>query len=368
MSSTTTTYTLDITLENSLDYLIDQSWNKCVGSKDEISLAQITILIKEIETLLKIDSLFTTTEQKIISQFLDENSSLKASKSYVKQFILTLISPESFASLLRNRFGLSNEVIKARINGSRYSSNNTFHIWRKYQSTAESKAKSIKDEEIEKLKKEIANLKQTNNEKEIKLRISEREINRLKTRIEDLTTFYKSKGDGERTLAAQLADKNASLVELTQLCKKYKDACIEYKQREKETALAFKTLEREIMRQNETIQSLQSQLPIEDNSNLIKDFFRNLPIFKQSYLLLKYKHDLKDKRVLVMSITSIICLFLLMVNLVQVVYILLSIMLASIGKDSGIVYDDNMIRSPGLIELLSTIPSIEKFVYDYIDW
>ncbi|KAI5969132.1 hypothetical protein CANMA_001799 [Candida margitis] len=369
MSSVTTTSALVITLENSLDYLIDQCWSKCIGNKEKIILGQIPVLINEIQTILKIDSLFTSTEVKYIGQFLDEYSDWKFNKSEVKKFIVSSISAESFANLLRDRFGLTNEVVRRRIKDSRPSdTTDSFRIWRNSQNTAESKAKVIKDEEIEKLRKEIAMLKQSNEEKEIRLKISEREINGLNTRLADLSTIYKNRGNDEKSLAAQLAEKNAALVESTRLCKKYKEACVEYKQREKETELALKTLEREVAKQNEMIEFLQNRLPLGQDSGSVKQLLVNLPIVKQGYFFLKYKHDLKDKRVLMVSIISTICFFLLLLNGLQLIYMIVSVILASLGKDSGIVYDNDRIRSPGVIDLISTVPSIEKFIYDYIDW
>ncbi|KAG5421885.1 hypothetical protein I9W82_000978 [Candida metapsilosis] len=364
---TTTLTSPNITLENSLDYLLDQSWDKFNGNRATISAKEIPDLISEMETILGIGYLLTQIVEASIKPFISQDPDSRFSKSDVKKIITFMISPKSFASVLRDEAGLSDESVRSRImNNSRTSKNDTFHIWKKHQNIAEMKAKSVKDEEIEQLNKEIAHLKQANDQKELKLKISEREINRLNTRVEDLANVYKDRGAGERTLVAQLDDKNAALIESTHLCKKYKDACAEYKQREKETALAVKTLEKEINRQNEVIQFLQKQLPVDNESSSTKDFLKNLPIVKQCFIFLKYRHDLKDTRVLIMSVIGMIFFFSFMVNLVQVVYLILSA--TSFDKNSGIIFNEDVIRSRGVLDLLSVVPAIEKFVYEYIDW
>ena len=226
MPSLTTTYTSDPTLDRSLDHLIDQSWSKCFGKIDKIDMAQLFNLINDVQKVLKIESLFTSTELKNINHFKNQSSHLKFTKSDAKRFILSVTGAESFASLLKDRFGLSNEVVRERIYDSKSSSNDAFRFWRNSQNKIELRARSIKDEEIDNLRKEIAIMRQTNNEKDIQLKISEQEIDRLKTRLADLTTLYKNGGDNRASLVTQLADRDAALIELTQLCKQYKDTCI----------------------------------------------------------------------------------------------------------------------------------------------
>ncbi|KAI5954755.1 hypothetical protein KGF57_003778 [Candida theae] len=369
MFSRTMTST-SMTCENALEHLINQSWEQCVGSGDKIYVKQVPVLVTKMEEILAIDSTFTKIVRDSLSDFVAKNPMSKFNKSDARKVIMSSISPKEFASTLRNKYGLTDEVVWARINTSKTAQNDTFHIWKRHQDTAELRSKSMKDEEIENLKKEVAILRQANSEKEIQLRTSAREIDRLNTRVKSLTASHRDRGDGERSLAAQLADKDAALVESAQQCKKFKDACIEYKQREKETALAFKTLEKEIEKQNEVVSFLQSKLPVEKGSNAFKDFLKNLPIVKESFIFLKYRHELKNKRLLLTSVLSIICMFLLMVNLVSVIYYLLLPMVGSFGKGSGIVYmeEEEKTRSPGLLDLMSAIPSVEKFIYECIDW
>lgn len=114
MSTLCTTET-PVTLETGLDVLVDISWRKVAGDAGYIIMARLITIIEEIQALLDIKQLFNLDEMAIVESYIKDRPTTRFSKQDVKIFIEKLIHLDSFAELLRDRFGMTSRELRYRI-------------------------------------------------------------------------------------------------------------------------------------------------------------------------------------------------------------------------------------------------------------
>ncbi|RCK55580.1 hypothetical protein Cantr_05423 [Candida viswanathii] len=384
--------------ESTIDDLISICWKRVRGSSNFIFLSQIRPIIHEMQLILRVDSIFTDTENKLIEQFIQSDPMRKLQKQEFRVFLNRSVQYGNLLVLLLNRFKITTSEIELRVkhfddvvpNGELLSPADSL------SSRPSTSGKEYKYKVLDELKRKdeyIREKTQDLNSKEMKYsrllsqfdeqvlvnKTLENENVVLKNYVKELEAQLARKPEDKssRTLLTKLKDRDLTIKDLDQIGKEYRKRITQLEQREMETNIAVKKLEQSLLEQDKLVETLKDKLISQTNESsapTLKGFIATMPIIKQWIMFLKYKQDIKSNRMFVLNMITLVLtawLFGLMLQLVYRSGVILFYATSSSNIPRTYVYDNyGRSRIWGRLgfDFWRRLPWLEQIVYRFIDW
>ncbi|WLF77970.1 hypothetical protein PVL30_001693 [Lodderomyces elongisporus] len=402
MSTLCTTET-PVTLETGLDVLVDISWRKVAGDAGYIIMARLITIIEEIQALLDIKQLFNSDEMAIVESYIKDRPTTRFSKQDVKIFIEKSIHLDSFAELLRDRFGMTSRELRYRIHernkikaeerpGVSLHSKPEVKIesdnWKKRASnTSSAFASSFNSGSGSSFGISFAS-KYKDLDERLNLRRSDTEF---KKNDGFSSTGIRSNANNEAllTLNGDDDDDDDELNKLARNCNEYRETCKSLKLKVAEMGSTVERLERTIFEQEVLILKLKKRerfplwfeiysfftslcfqvmsqfsklfkLPadcIDYVGTHIQKKYQNYKLMKMFELLQKMNLKIQVNWSLVLGVLIIVLLFASLQHSNQ--------------DNLAYIYETNDQRTqkvPGLTEIWRRIPVVEQWLYSSIEW
>lgn len=386
--------------ESTIDKLISICWKRVRGNSNFIFLSQIRPIIHEMQSILRVDSIFNDNENKIIEQFIQSDPMKKLQKQEFKMFLNRSVQYGNIQILLLNRFKITTSEIEMRLklydevhNGSDLplpvssdsrpsSSSATKEYKYKFWDELKKKDEYIKEKTQDLNSKDIKYsrlLSQFDDQTEVNKSLH-KENTILKNYIKELEFKLSHNPDNKssRTLLSKLKDRDLTIKDLDQVGKEYRKRITQLEQRETETNIAIKKLEQSLVEQDKLVEALKEKLLSQSNetttptTNMLKEFICSLPIIKQWILLLKYKQDNKSNRIFVLNMFTLVLSAWMFGLMLQFVYRSSSLLFSTCSvTPKAYIYDNygrSKIWSKFSFDFWRRLPWLEQFVYRFIDW
>lgn len=377
------------TQQSIIDKLIDICWKRVRGTSDFIFLSQIRPIINEIQDILQKDSLFNERENEIIKQFIQSDPMKKLQKQELKKFIDRSVEFGNFEIFLLNRHRLTSQDIKRRIEQNSFLNDSMtdtkiprllptreykYKVWdelRQRDDYIKEKTQALDSKDLK-----YSQLLSQIDEQHLTVKALKGENLTLKKHIRELESQLSKQPPVNATNAVyglQLKERDLTIKKLDRVGKEYKKRIGQLEQQQLEASKAMNILKQSILEQDKLVGKLKEKLinKTNDDKSDLKKFITSLPIIKQWYILLKYKMDNRNTKMLALNIMLLLVTAWLFGMVLQMTYRTGILLFSTSPSPATYIYDNygrNRLSFRLGFDLWRNIPWLEKLIYHYLEW